>query len=457
MLELLIEEGLVLTRAALLEDGRAVELAVAREEAAPLGLVALGRVTAVNPALDAAFVELPGGQSGFLPLRGGTPPQEGEALVVQVAQEATAGKGPRLGRDVQVAGRAAVYRPFGRGVQLSGRLPDEARRRLQGLGARLLAADAGGGLLFRTAAAELPEDEVAAEAAALAAGWRRALAAARPPAVLAGGEAPAVRLLAGWLERQPERIVVDGAGAFADLRAWCAARAPALQPRLVPWHAPRPLLEADGAEAAFDAAARDRVALPSGGALTLERTRALTAVDIDSGAAAGRARGALDVNLEAVEALADRLRLADLGGLFVVDFIGMERPGDGRRLLAGLDRALARDSAPISRSGLSPFGLVELTRRRRRTGLLEWLSEPCGACAAPVRRPSPLALAERLGRRARAEAAAWPGRPLRAAAAPAVVDLLEALPAGRLAQRTGARLTLARDGGLGERVEVGPA
>ena len=453
--DVLIEEGLVVTRGCLLEDGRPVELAVARAEPAPVGAVVLGRVTAVNRALPAAFVDIGAGLAGFLPLRAGDAvPDEGALLAVQVAHEPFAGKGARLSTDIALNGRYAVWRPQGRGVRLSSRLRDEAaRRRLQALGDRLLAD--GGGLLWRTAAGAADDADLMADLAAVAGRWREALARRpAPPAVLAGGEGPAARLLAGWADQEPAAVVIDGGEAMAEARRWAARHAAGLAGLLAPHAGARPLFAGD-VEDAFERAAEPVLALPSGGSVAIERTRALTAIDVDSGEAAARL-GALEINLEAAAAIAARLRLADLGGLFVLDFVNMERAGDAHRLLAALDRASAADPAPISRSGLSPFGVIELTRRRRRSGLAEWLEADCAACAGTGRRASTLALAERLFRRARGEAAARPGRPLTLTAAPEVLRLVEQMAPERLAGRIGARLAFAAGPAGSHATDVSP-
>lgn len=462
---LLIELGLAETRAALIEDGRLQALELWREdEPWEAGAIYLGRVARVVPSLRAAFVELGLARPGLLALGGGAP-EEGAAVLVQLRRAPEAEKGALLTREVSLAGRQLAWRPLGAGLRLSRRITDAAEHaRLEAVGRELLAD--GGGLVLRSRAAGAEMGALAAEAAALREGWRRIEAAAlraKAPALL-HREEPVAAALREHLAPELEAVWLDRAGGFGRARDWCRRRAPWAEARLRLDEGPPALFERHGVEAEIEAALAPEVALPSGGRLAIETTRALTAVDVDSGARderGGREAEALACNLEAAAALARQLRLRRIGGLVVVDFLRLAGAGDRAAVLAALDRALARDPTPTRRTGFSALGLVELARRRDGPALAERLGEPGPAAAGGRRRPSARTVAGRLLRRAGTEARAGRGGLLRLCAAPEVIAALAQLPAARpeaLARAFGCRVALVGEPGFArERFEVARA
>lgn len=322
------------------------------------GVVTLGRVDRVFAGR--AALEIGTGRSAIL--EGSTGElRPGDALVVQVLRPARDDKGAEVTRDIALPGMAMIHRPLGQGVAVSSRLPPGAKRDWT---ARL--AGRPGGWIVRSAAASLPRDTIEADADALEAQGRRVLAAgAKAPALLDPGPGLAGRLILD--HPAAERIEIAGRDLHRAVRHWATRAAPALVERIV---------ATDGSDLPEAAAAllAPEVALPSGGRITIEATRALTAIDVDSGAAAP-----LQTNLEAAAAVARHLRLRAIGGIVVVDFVSMGRGTDRAAVVDALRSALVGDSARITLSDrLSPLGLAELARERRGPSLAEALVDRGG-------------------------------------------------------------------------------
>lgn len=361
-------------RVATLRGGRLDDLVLAlRDEAAAPGDIFMARVRRLPGGLDGAFVDLGAGGDGFLRGIAGLGLTEGQRLPVQVTRAAGGGKGPVVTAALAFAGRYVVLHPDGSGLDLSPRLGDAARARLE---AALASPAGGGGFTIRTAAGGVDTEAVVAERDRLAAAWA-AIAAAlesaapgtrvhRPPAM----PWPALRDLAAV----PGGGIVVAGDAEATAAARLAGRdwpdlAGALEVRAVPGD----LFAETGIADELAALGEVEVALPSGGRLVIEETRALTAIDVDSGAArAGNpARLALETNLEAAAEAARQLRLRNVGGLGVVDFVHSRRRPDRARVVAALRAAVARDRAEVQVLDMSPLGLVEFTRARLGPSLAE--------------------------------------------------------------------------------------
>jgi ribonuclease G len=453
--EILINVGPREIRAALIEAERPVEVwHWRRDQVLLLGQVHLGRVTRLAPGADAAFVDFGGERAGFLGLRG-VRHEEGQAVLVQIVKEPYADKGAGLTMDLSLPGRYLALRPLQPGIAISRQIKDEAERaRLSALGERLAESEGlagtGGGFILRTAAEGADEAALRAEAAVLAACWwrlDREVPSAKPPALLYADDDPIRKCLREHLSGSVGRVLIDDGEALAGARAYAAEAMPWAAERLTRHTGAGALFDLYDTEAEIEAALEPRLALPSGGSISIEATEALTAIDVNAGRLAGgrdAAETALATNLEAVAEIARQLRLRAIGGLVVIDFIDMNAAGAVARLLAALDAALAHDPAPTRRSEMSAFGLVEMTRGRDREPLAARLTEPCPSCAGG-RRPSTRAIAERALRLAAAEARQVPGGRVEIAAAPEVIadlggesgDQVEAL--GR---RLGCRLGL---------------
>lgn len=439
--ELLLSVSPGEVRGAVLEDGRAVELIVERPGGdATAGAIHLGRVTAVVESLDAAFVDIGGGAAAFLPARaaasapGRTPiaalVHEGEAVLVQTTRAAAGDKGPKATRRLSLAGHRLVLLPDEPGVAAGRRLAAAERARLTAVVETL--AKPGEGFILRSAAAGASAEALAAEAELLRARWRAVTEAARtrrPPALLDAEPGPVERILRDHLPAEAAGIALDGRAGVAAAMAWCKRFRPELADGI--GIAGADLFEARGVEAAIDAALSPTVALPSGGTLSIEPTRALTAIDVDTGGdarAGGQARAIRATNLEAAAEIARQLRLRNIGGLVAVDFVHMRDAAHRREVAGALRRAAAADTMAVEVGEITRFGLLELTRRRERPALAELMLEPPAALGR--RTALTVALA---ALRAVLREAGGPGAPaLRAA--PEVVAALRGPAAAALAE-----------------------
>jgi ribonuclease G len=360
---------------ALVSEGRLVELQVTRRDRPPLveGIF-LGRVERIMPDLNAAFVDIGTGRAGFLraeDLAGEENwPPPGSPVLVQVRSDSNADKGPRLSMNVAVTGRYLVYHPAGAGLGFSRRIDSEAEReRLRSLVEGLL----DGGVVVRTAAAGVSPERLQQDAAALLERWERIRR-----------EALKVTTPTDLSARIPgERDVVakglrDHGATLEEVIVEDRMQARALQDEMdrlrerirVRWHnSPVPVFDIDDVSGQIDTALAPRIVLASGVELLFEPGETLCAIDVDSATAGGRQgqapRGALEVNLEAVPAIAQQLRLRNIAGNIVIDFVTMRSAADRDRVQASLATVLADDSVPAQVLGFTRLGLFELTRARR--------------------------------------------------------------------------------------------
>jgi len=447
---ILVHVGLRRRQLALMQGDTLVELRSDRPDGATrAGDIHVVQVSGKAPELDGVFVRMAGGVDGAISGRhGGRKLNDGQLLIAQVDRAAEAGKGPRLTTRLRLPGACVVLRPFDPAPAVPLRLRDGAERDALLARAQALSEAGDGGILLRSKAARTDEAALAAEAAALRRQWTQIVQASAEiggPALLWRDDAIAAALR-DHAGPALARVVVDDAATATALRAQCAVLAPIAAVDLTVLPPGTQAFDDDGLQAQIAAALAPRLALPGGAWLDLQPTAALTAVDVNAGsAAAAGGRGEplwLEINLAAAAALGRQLRLRDIGGTVVVDFIRMAVPGHGKQVLAALRRACADDPADVRIAGFSEFGLVELTRRRRGSGLAA-LSVPCAACAGSGRQRPLGELADDLVDEILRQAAHGQGRPLMAAAAPALLDELggPAL-AGLLQQRYGCRVEL---------------
>jgi ribonuclease E/ribonuclease G len=364
---------------ALTAEGRLVELQVVRRDRPSLvDSVCLGRLERVMADLDAAFVDIGTGRSGFLRAEDragldGWPPA-GAPVLVQVRGEGEGDKGPRLSMNIAVSGRYLVYHPLGAGVSFSRRIDGESEReRLAGHVGQLLE----GGIVLRTAAAGVSAAVLQADAARVTERWeamRRLALDVSPPADLSSR-------IPG--ERDPiERMLRDHGAALEEVILDDRTMARALQDEMdrrqekirVRWHnGPMPAFDIDDVAGQIDTALAPRIALPSGVEVLFEPGETLCAIDVDSASAGGRQgrapRRPVEVNLEAVPAIAQQLRLRNLAGAIVVDFVTMRSAYDRDKIQAALAEALREDPVPSQVYGFTRLGHFELTRARRGTTL----------------------------------------------------------------------------------------
>lgn len=454
--ELLIEAAGAEARIAVLEDDTVVDLIVERETGESLvGNIYLGRVQRVIAGIAAAFVDIGLPKAAFLPLRGGDTVVEGGAVRVQVTRDAFGDKGVQLSLYPTLAGRLLVYAPSAGRNAVSRQIEDESERsRLLAIAAGLAAGDEG--FIVRTVAEGTDAARMAEEAERLRDGWDGIVA------IQAGAEAPATlyrdldllqRALRDHAQDDISAIHFDDPAALADARDFCTRFAPVLLDRLALHDGAVPLFEARGVEDAVEIALQPRVSLPSGGSIVVEATEALTVIDVNSGRfvdGADPGESALRTNREAAEEIARQIRLRNVGGVIVVDFIDMEDERGWQETLELLAAGFATDRVHCRLVGRTAAGLVELIRRRRRPPLAEILLAGCDACVGTGLLKKPETVAFEILRALRREAAHGLAGPLALRASPAAVAALDAmtrLDGRHLADLVGRGVTVRADAG----------
>jgi Rne/Rng family ribonuclease len=362
---------------ALTAGGRLVELKVVRRDRpSHIDSIFLGRLERVMPELDAAFVDIGIGQAGFLRAadRAGIEdwPPPGAPLLVQVRNdgEGENGKGPRLSMNLAVTGRYLVYHPVGAGVTFSRRIENESEReRLRGHVEDLLE----GGVVLRTAASGASLDVLRTDATEVMERWekiRRQAFDSQPPADLtarvAGERDPIARMLRDHGSTL-EEVILDDRAMARSLQDEMDRLSESIRVR---WHnGAMPAFDIDDVAGQIDTALAERIVLESGIELLFEPGETLCAIDVDSATAGGRQgrapRRPIEVNLEAAPAIAQQLRLRNLAGAVIIDFITMRSTYDRDKVQAALAEALADDPVPTQLYGFTRLGHFELTRARR--------------------------------------------------------------------------------------------
>lgn len=381
------------TRTALRENGAVVELFIEPSAAATLiGGVYLGRVVKVLKGMGACFVDIGLERAGFLPLpsaeRGAAylpEIHEGAALIVQVLKDPQGGKGAELTLNISVPGRHLVYAPRQQGVVFSRRLGDEMER--QRLAAALASeARPDEGFILRTAALGATQHDLARDAAWLRAAWAEieaSAAKAKPPTRLWRDLSPLARILRDRGHARVRHVLTDDADSYRAAQDYCRRFLPSLEEILELYREPIALFDRFGIAEEIDAALQPRVPLPSGGFLMIEPTHALTAIDVNTGRHVGAGTQADTIfatNLEGAREVARQVRLRNLSGLIVVDFVHMQSAEHQQGVLATLRDAFADDPVFVRVSGFTELGLVEIARRRGRPPLHEILTDACTAC-----------------------------------------------------------------------------
>ncbi|BDG61466.1 Rne/Rng family ribonuclease [Caldinitratiruptor microaerophilus] len=419
--EILVSVDVDGVRAAMREDGQVVELLFERAVRQQLvGNIYKGRVQNVLPGMQAAFVDIGLERNAFLFVDDAIPPglevdgappairdvvRPGQELLVQVVKEPSGTKGPRVTRHVTLPGRYLVLMPSVEFVGVSRRITKEREReRLKALAESL--RPPGMGLIVRTVAEGASEAEFRRDIEYLVRLWQGVEARARAAEArsLVHRDLGLVqRVVRDWLDDDVTELYIDSPSDYERVLEWLELMAPHLRSR-VRLYTPTTvsLFDRYGVEQEIERALRRKVWLRSGGYLVIDRTEALTAIDVNTGKFVGTTDlrdTVLRTNLEAAAEIARQLRLRDIGGIVVVDFIDMDLPEDRQRVLEALEEALARDRTRTNVLGLTQLGLVELTRKKSRQTLDEILLRPCPHCDGRGRVPAE----DTLARRARAE------------------------------------------------------
>jgi ribonuclease G len=403
------------TRVALLEkkndakDYRVAELYLERRgQRSIVGNVYKGKVDNVLPGLEAAFVDIGLDKNGFLhvdeivlpgvetPRRGRGKEggkkisdllRPGQEIIVQVVKDPLKTKGARLSMELTVAGRYMVYAPTGEGIGVSKRLDDKERERLR---KEVKGLDmGGGGAIVRTAAQGAKRADFERELLYLHKLYevlqKRAEEAVAPAMVFQEADL-SVRVVRDIFSADFDKAIIDDPQQHQRLTSFFTRTGPELVPRLELYEAKEALFEKFGVEEVIDGLMERRVDLPSGGYLMIDYAEALTVIDVNSGSFIGRGKGArledtiLRTNLEAAEAVVNELRLRDIGGIIVIDFIDMARARNRNEVLKVLRKSLEEDRTKTFTAEISKLGLVEMTRQNVTEGVREIMSRPCPTC-----------------------------------------------------------------------------
>ncbi len=388
-------------RVAVIQQGAVQELLLEREATRGLvGNVYLGRVSRVLPGMQSAFIDIGLERAAFLHIadlwqsRAGEHPTpiekvlyEGQPLLVQVIKDPLGTKGARLSTQISVAGRLLVYLPHDPHIGVSQRIESESDRLvLREKVQRLMPPDERGGFIIRTMAEEANDAELLADIGYLRRRWRQILDGSRSgpaPQLLYQELSLPQRVLRDIASDATQSVTVDSRAALEDLKEFASTYMPSLLGKLCPYSGERPLFDLHGVEEEVVKALARRVELKSGGYLIIDQTEAMTTVDVNTGGFVGGRNfddTIFKTNLEAAHAIARQLRVRNLGGIIIVDFIDMNSPEHRDAVLQELRKALARDRTKASVNGFTSLGLVEMTRKRTRESLAHVLCEPCATC-----------------------------------------------------------------------------
>ncbi len=473
-IELLVNVTPFETRVARIENGLAEEVYIERERERGLrGNIYSGRVQRVLPGIQASFVDIGMARAGFLYAGDIARPEaevseeqtsrdadeeaiasnretesnhetasaqrqfpdistlirENQQLTVQVSKEPIASKGPRLTSLVSLAGRYLVYLPGHDHIGIAHRIEDaDERNRLLDVANDI--KPEGGGLIVRTVAEGRTLGELKQDLEFLLRMWadiEERLKHAAPASLVHKELNLYLRMMRDFVDVDVEKIHVDSRDAYERMQSFAKRFMPEVADRLYYYPGERPIFDVYGVEEEIDRALKRRVKLKSGGHIVIDQTEALIAIDVNSGSFTGSRtmeETSFKTNLEAVHEIVHQLRLRNLGGIIVVDFIDMQEEENKKRLLEVLEEALARDHAKTHIVHLSDLGLVEMTRKRTRESLGRTLLGECPHCGGIGHIRSEITICHQIFREVVAEARAYPCNALMIVAHPSIIDRL---------------------------------
>jgi ribonuclease G len=414
------------TRIAILEDKELAEILVERPEAVRrVGDIYKGRVNAVLPGMQAAFVDLGLEKSAFLHASDLMPPSDvddlfaedeppveesrrggrggrggrrdepvpriekalhkGQELLVQITKEPIGTKGPRVTTQVSLPGRFLVYMPNHEHVGISRKIEERGeRQRLKEIARRIRPQNAG--IIIRTVGEEQSEKEFEADVRALEQMWQkveRQAQKSKAPALLHQEMDFTTGLIRDIFNEDVDQLVIDSKEEHRQIQQYLATYAPELKPRIKLYRGHAPIFDHFDIESAIEKTMERKVWLRKGGYITIDQTEALVAIDVNTGRFIGKKNQEdtiLKTNVEAAAEIARQLRLRDLGGIIVLDFIDMEIEANRRQVADTLRQHLKRDRSRTKAFAVSDLGLVEMTRQRQRPSLQNYFTEPCSAC-----------------------------------------------------------------------------
>jgi ribonuclease G len=458
--ELLISVDVGEQRVAVLEDDKVAEVYLERPERRSIaGNIYLGTVDNVLPGMEAAFIEIGLEKNGFLYVdeivvpelagkRHGRKIQDlisrGETIMVQAVKDPMKTKGARLTTEISLPGRFVVYQPHGEGHGVSRRLEDEERQRLKDILKQI--APKAGGLIVRTAAEGASAEDIERDLVFLQKLWKsiehQAKTATPPSLVYQEAELP-LRVVRDLFTEDFERAFVDNDRAFKRVTGYLKKTSPHMVERVERYKEKQPLLEDFGVEAEIRSTLNRRVDLPSGGYLVFDYAEAFTVIDVNTGRFVGsrsKSSGArledtiTKNNLEAVKEVVRQLRLRDIGGIIVIDFIDMANPKNRAAVEEALRSELERDRTKTYVVEISPLGLVEMTRQNVTDGPREVMTKKCPTCGGDGIVISEETAALDVERRLRALASGSRAQAYRVEVAAKIASLLVGSAAARLVE-----------------------
>ena len=433
------------TRVAVVEQGVTQEVHIERASSHGLvGNIYMGRVSRVLPGMQSAFIDIGGERAAFLhvaDIRGGRENgdsarpierllSEGQNLLVQVVKDPIGTKGARLSTQISIAGRFLVYLPQESHIGISQRIEDEEERaHLREKLRQLLPPEDKGGYIIRTVAESASDRELKSDVDYLRRLWsgiRDNTAAAAPLTLLYRDLNLALRVLRDFVHEETARILVDSRETCRKMLEFGQDFTPNVAERVEHYNGERPLFDLYGVEDEIEKALARRVELKSGGYVVLDQTEALTTIDVNTGGfVTGRSFDdtIFKTNLEAAQVIARQLRLRNIGGIVIIDFIDMDTEEHQNAVLNEFRKALARDRTHVTVNGFSELGLVEMTRKRTRESLAQVLCEPCAVCEGRARLKTSQTVCYAILRDLLREARQFSAREYRIVASQPVIDL----------------------------------
>lgn len=455
--EILLNRGPNEVRVAVLEDKQLAELYVERADLTrTVGDIHKGKITSVRRSLRAAFVDIGMAKQSFLPLseagyeildyeemaprpkeaEGISPVRElskalkvGQEILVQIAKEPMGTKGARVTSFLSIPGRYLVLMPGLDHVGVSRRIEErEERKRLRELCTKV--RPEGYGLIVRTAALGFGEGDLRRDIRSLLRIWeriKRISERSKAPCLVHKDAELVVRLVRDIFSTKVDRLIVDSKDQHRRITSYLKSLSPRLTSRVSLYDGETPLFDAYGVERQIDRMFSRKVSLKAGGYICIDQTEALVAIDVNSGRYSKEQdpeKMSLAINLEAAKEIARQLRLRDIGGIIVIDFIDMKSPQDRRRVVRELRKALKKDKSKTDTLKISEFGLVEMTRERVRPPLIQTFYEPCPVCKGGGRVLSKASLATKVEKWLEKHAPALSQKHIQIRASPSVADHL---------------------------------
>lgn len=387
-------------RLAITENDELAEVYIGKtRKKSVVGNIYVGRITAVLPGMSAAFVDIGVGKNALLylqdlvlmedgsrvkPRKIGKALKQNDTIIAQVTKDPMQSKGARITTNLSLPGRLMVYMPQSNRSGVSRRLPEKERERLRKISKGMKPEK--GSIIIRTAAMKAKNKELQSDLEYLLEQWKDVqvkIGKAKPPSAVYTEPELAIRVIRDNLTQDFARVLVDTQAEFKRIRKYVGTACPEIRNRVELYKGEEPLFKKFGIERGIEAALRRKVGLPSGGHIVIDKAEALTAIDVNTGSFTGKKsleETVLKNNLEAAVEVVKQLRLRDIGGIIVIDFIDMEKEENRARVMETLEKELAGDRTKTQVVTLSELGLVEMTRKNVTDGIAETLGKTCPRC-----------------------------------------------------------------------------